>query len=611
MKRAASSCLATSLAVFCAGCGDDGPGASGGVGESTTDADTMGTGGRESSGTSTTHGGVDDTTGATSLDETTDTENGTTGDSTGSETTGGVCPEGEQVCIDNQHMVCDGEGGYDEVQDCGTNVCVPELSCVDCVPGARRCVEDAAQVCNEVGQWELDEECDGLQGVTCDENLGQCVGACSAGALGQTYIGCDYYPTVTQQHDSYNTAPTHQFVTAVANTSAQAAEVTVTQGDTVIAQVQVAPEDVGIIALPWVNALTKGNGPSVLVPEGAYRLRSDQPVTVYQYNPLAATTTNDASLLLPVNAWGKDYVVAAWPHWSSYPGFYAVTASRDGTVVDLLPSATGGQVQAGGGVAADGTGQVTLNRGDVLEVMTVAGSDVTGTLVTASEPVQVIGGHACTNVPANISACDHLEDSLFPIDTLTNEYIVVPPVQVPNDHLPKAQIVRIIATQADTNLVVEPDQGVSNHLVNAGDFVQTGMTTDAFTVTADKKVLVAQYMVGQSAGYGTSDPSIVQAVPSEQFRSDYLFHAAPSWTANYVDIVAPTGANVTVDGVVVPDWAVIGATGFSVAHVQLSNAGNGNHRLVSNEPVGISVYGVQSAGSYWYPGGLDLTVIPQ
>jgi hypothetical protein len=611
MKRAALSCLATSLTVFFAGCGDDGPGASGGVGEGTTDAGTTGTGGRESSGTSTTH---DDTTGATSLDETSDTQDGgegTTGDSTGSETTGGVCPEGEQVCIDNQHMVCDGEGGHDEVHDCGTQVCVPQLGCVECAPGTRRCVEDAAEVCNDVGQWEFDEECDDLQGVTCDENLGQCVGACSAGALGHTYIGCDYYPTVTQQHDSYNTAPTHQFVTAVANTSAQMTEVTVTQGDTVIAQVQVAPDDVGIIALPWVNALTKGNGPSVLVPEGAYRLRSDQPVTVYQYNPHAATTTNDASLLLPVNAWGKDYVVAAWPHWSSYPGFYAVTASRDGTVVDLLPSATGGQVQAGGGVAADGTGQVTLNRGDVLEVMTVAGSDVTGTIIAASEPVQVIGGHACTNVPSNITACDHLEDSMFPIDTLTNEYIIVPPVQVPNDHLPKAQIVRIIATQADTNIVVEPDQGVANHLVNAGDFVQTGMTTDAFTVTADKKVLVAQYMVGQSAGYGTSDPSIVQAVPSDQFRSDYLFHAAPSWTANYVDIVAPTGANVTIDGVVVPDWAAIGATGFSVAHVQLSNAGNGNHRLISNQPVGISVYGVQNAGSYWYPGGLDLTVIPQ
>ena len=30
-----------------------------------------------------------------------------------------------------------------------------------------------------------------------------------------------------------------------------------------------------------------------------------------------------------------------------------------------------------------------------------------------------------------------------------------------------------------------------------------------------------------------------------------------------------------------------------------------------DQPVGISVYGVQSYGSYWYPGGLDLTINPQ
>lgn len=600
------------------GCGDDQPSASGSASASATTGETEGSATLE---TSTTNAGEDDTTGAsaaTTSDHGTDTGTASgsvddsTGDdaSTGSDTTGGVCPEGEPVCTDNQHMLCDGQGGFDNVQDCGEDVCVPELGCVSCVPCATRCTGDVSEVCNDLGEWDFHEACDSLQGVTCNENNGQCVGACSAGALGLTYIGCDYYPTVTQQHDSYNTAPANQFVVAVANASAQVADITITQGANVVTQTQVAPNDVAVIPLPWVNALTKGNGPSVLVADGAYRLRSDQPVTVYQYNPLAATTTNDASLLLPVNAWGRDYVVAAWPQWSGHPGFYAVTASRDGTVVDLSPSATGGQVQAGGGVAANGTGQVTLNQGDVLEVMSSAG-DLTGTIVSSSSPVQVIGGHSCTNVPLNITACDHLEESLFPIDTLATEYVVVPPVQVPNDNLAKAQIVRIIATEADTTLVLEPDQGLANNLANAGDFVQTAMTTDMFTVSADKKVLVAQYMVGQSAGYGTSDPSIVQTVPADQFRSSYLFHAAPSWTANYVDIVAPAGATVSVDGANVAAWTAIGATGFSVAHVQLSNAGNGNHSLAADQPVGISVYGVQSAGSYWYPGGLDLNVIPQ
>jgi hypothetical protein len=45
--------------------------------------------------------------------------------------------------------------------------------------------------------------------------------------------------------------------------------------------------------------------------------------------------------------------------------------------------------------------------------------------------------------------------------------------------------------------------------------------------------------------------------------------------------------------------------------VKLSNAGDGNHTVNSDQKVGISVYGVLNYGSYWYPGGLDLNVIPQ
>src|SRR5262245_58796243 len=37
--------------------------------------------------------------------------------------------------------------------------------------------------------------CDPLQGMTCSPTTGRCEGACAA--LGTSYIGCEYYPTVT------------------------------------------------------------------------------------------------------------------------------------------------------------------------------------------------------------------------------------------------------------------------------------------------------------------------------------------------------------------------------------------------------------------------------
>ncbi|MCA9689823.1 MAG: IgGFc-binding protein, partial [Myxococcales bacterium] len=160
-------------------------------------------------------------------------------------------------------------------------------------------------------------------------------------------------------------------------------------------------------------------------------------------------------------------------------------------------------------------------------------------------------------------------------------------------------------------LTFEPPQGVNTNLANAGDFVEIPATTNDFKVSADKKIAVSLYMVGQSAQTGDSDPAMVMVVPTEQYRNSYLFFAATTWNANYVDVIAPNGANVTVDGNNVNNFAMIGATGYSIAHVTLSNNGNGNHTVMSNQKVGISVYGVQSYGSYWYPGGLDLDLIPQ
>ena len=544
------------------------------------------------------------TTNAT--DTTSTTGPTSTTDGTGS-TTGGFCLEGLVVCEDGIAKVCDGEGGWQSEEACD-NECADGLGCVFCVPGEYQCSGNIAQKCTPEGDaWVDDETCDAVQGVMCDPDLGQCTGACASGNIGLSYIGCDYYPTVTQQLDPYTNGT--QYAIAVANTKDIAAKITITKGDQTLIEDTVPPGDVKVIPLPWTE-LALGQGPTKMVVDGSYRLRTDQPVTVFQYNPLAANVTNDASLMLPVNAWRGDYVVAAWPIWSGYPGFYSVTAAEDGTTVTLKARNGGVPTQAGGGVDSQGNGVVMLNEGDVLQVITGNGGDLTGTIVNADKPVQVLGGHDCTQVPIGTAACDHLEESMFPIEALATEYIVVPPVQVPNDQLEKAQIVRVIAADDNTTLTFEPDQPVDKLLAKAGDFVEIPATTAKFKVSSDKKILVAQYMVGQQAGFGTSDPAMLIAVATAQYRTDYLFHAPTGWSANYVDIIAPEGATVKVDDADVGGFVAIGATGFSLAHVKLSNSGNGNHTVSANQKVGISVYGVLNYGSYWYPGGLDLKLVP-
>ena len=567
---------------------------------STTDAPTEGT-----ASASATDGGSTDGVSAGS-------SGGTTGGTTGPGTTGPMpCPEDQVVCDGNTAQVCDGMGGFKSETPC-PKACAPGLGCVECEPGSAQCNGQVSQVCKEDGSGFVDTlECDPLQGMMCDPNSGLCTGAC-ANLGGLSYIGCDYYPVVTQQLDFY-VGPNNPYAVAVANTTADNATITVTKGGAPVLTDMVPANSVKAIPLPWVNELALGTGPTSVVPDGAYRLRSTQPVTVYQFNPLNADVTNDASLMLPVNTWTGNYVVAAWPFWNDfggYPGWYSVTARYDNTKVTVQAAKGGTPTQAGAGVDGQGNGVVMLNEGDVLQVFSTFGGDGTGTFVAADKPVQVLGGHECTQVPFGITACDHLEESIFPFETLAREYIVVPPAQA-NGQAEKAVVVRIIAAEADTVLTFEPDQPVNKNLANVGDFVEIPTTTAKFVVKSDKKLLVAEYMVGQDAGFGTSDPAMVLAVPSEQFRTNYLFYAQPNWSANFVDIIAPTGANVMVDGAGVGNFTPIGATGFSLAHVALSNGGGGNHSVTADQKVGISVYGVLDYGSYWYPGGLDLALIPQ
>ncbi len=529
------------------------------------------------------------------------------------------CPLGVVQCDGTTQQVCDGMGGFTDVQECAPGGCVFGIGCTVCEPGVASCNGNTSSTCKGDGSGYDVFECDPVQGSVCDAGTGHCTGTCSPELLGNSYIGCDYFPTVTANIVD----PSFSFAVAVANTSDQPAEVTVTRGAATVTTATVPADSVQVIALPWVSELKDASG-STMIADGAYRLRTTQPVTVYQYSPLEYTNgfsssfTNDASLLLPSNAWTGNYRVAARNSWTfgfggAYPGFYSVVASRDGTTVTVNPSATGTSIIAGGGIAGDGTGTVVLNEGDVLQVMsTVAGvnpdpNDVTGTLVTADKPVQVIGGSVCTFVPYDVGYCDHLEESMPPVETLATEYIVTPPLIPTGGNTPKAEMVRVIATEANTTVSYDPPQaGAPTTLVNAGDYFEIPQTVADFVITADRAILVSQYMLGQDAGGGSGDPAMTLAVATEQYRDEYLFHAPPNYETNYVNITAPDGAVILLDGVQVNGFTPIGASGYGVARVGLSNAGDGNHYIAGDEEFGVSVYGYGQYTSYWYPGGLDL-----
>lgn len=537
-----------------------------------------------------------------------------------------TCSAGQQRCTGNVLQTCQ-DGTFADSETCPM-ACDATLGCVVCVPNTGTCNGDTSQACRSDGSGYTDVYCDPVQGMSCGPS-GVCEGACSPIALGESYVGCDYWPTVTGNMVSQF----YDFAVAVSNTTATPAEVTIDGGALTAPDVfTVAANSVAIRRLPWVAALKlclgnswsncqTGHPNSARANAGAYHLRSKVPVTVYQFNALdyfkpgapENSYTNDASLLFPSNAWRDEYYVATWQQTANLsPSLLAVTAYQDNTMVTINTRAS---TTAEGGAPAftAGTPQtVALNKGDVLQLGT-AQADMTGSYVTSDRPVQVIGGHYCANIPDGAGYCDHLEESMFPVDALSNRYVINAPAvtSLPNG---KEQHVRIVATQPNTTLTYDPPQaGAPTAIANPGDFVQIARQAASYMITANHKILVAQYGQGSTTGGATGDPDIALAVPVEQYRSFYLFHAPTNYTTNYVDITAPVGATVMLDGAPVTSFTPIGTTGYALARVNpLGNGpGNdGNHSITGSQPVGIQVYGYGMDTSYWYPGGLNLELVP-
>jgi hypothetical protein len=236
-------------------------------------------------------------------------------------------------------------------------------------------------------------------------------------------------------------------------------------------------------------------------------------------------------------------------------------------------------------------------------------TDLTGTVIKSDKEVAVFGGHNCTFVPYNKWACDHLEEQIFPVKTWGKRSIATHT----DSSGPDPCIYRVISADKGNSITFNPPDVHQPVALEDGKFIDLTTSKD-FDVSGTGRFLVVQYMVGQNyaslnPGEGApGDPSMALAVPVEQYRTDYRFLAPESYQQNFVNVVAPTDAEVKLDGnaIEASRFKPIGTTGFKAAKLPIVG---GSHRINSTVAFGITVYGVGSYTSYMYPGGLDLKLL--
>ncbi|MDY0060145.1 MAG: IgGFc-binding protein [Myxococcota bacterium] len=400
----------------------------------------------------------------------------------------------------------------------------------------------------------------------------------------------------------------------------------------------------------------------------AFQVQSSIPINAYQFNPLEnqQVFSNDASLLLPINALGKNYLVMTREQtFADLKSYLTVIAVLPGTTdVYVTPTV---RTLPGTGIPALARGQrkrFTMKQFDVLNLETNCpydergycrtGDDLTGSEVFADRLIAVFGGSEATNAPNTnhcsasgvpgetgtcwdgttpcqdnsdcedfITCCaDHLEMQHFPLETWGRRYIATKSY----DRNQESDVWRIMAQRDGTTVETIPHQLTIPPLAR-GEFVDFE-SAGHFEIRSNYAVLVGQFLAAEQApdpnlrgreepgDAGTGDPAFLLAVPVEQYMSRYVVLSPDEYAFDYASVTAPLGTKVLLDGAEIPpgSFEPVGDGEFVVARIPVDD---GVHTFASvpgpgqaKAPgIGVILYGWDQYVSYAYPGGLNLNLI--
>ncbi len=574
-----------------------------------------------------------------------------------------TCPR----CEFNQFVACDGT-----TIDCDAQMltCAPSLGgCAECNPGDRTCIGNEVHECSADGKPEgpIVELCDVGQGLTC--SFGACKTACQVAEDKPTNVGCEFWAVDLDQQDGGGNDPASMpWGLAISNVGGVDANVTIEINDgTPGGAQQLSVISGGNFAVPAgtlyalnmptreLDCGTKPNdyaSPGTCLSSRAFRVTSSAPVVVYQFNVFENQYSNDASLLIPTHSLGLQYRVLGWgaghpfsipqfPQFKTDRSYVTVVGTKPGTSVTVRPT---WKIKGNAPIAetdAGGTITVTLNPFDVLNLESADGSingdaktmtDLSGTFVFSDQPVAVFSGVESTGVPgafeiplypgydpnASFAGCclDHLEDQMFPLESLGSKYIVArSPVRSTSSYR-EPDIIRFVGGAEVSNVTTNlPEAGFQSFTLQPGE-VKTTYAQDNFTATGDKPFLVGQLLISQ--GYVDSnqfigDPALTTFPPVDQYRTEYILLTPGSWDQNWVVITAEVGSNITIDGgapagcIVEPAGTIDGKT-YESRRCPMPTT-FGSHAMSGDKAFGITAYGYGSAGSYAVAGGADLKKI--
>ena len=373
----------------------------------------------------------------------------------------------------------------------------------------------------------------------------------------------------------------------------------------------------------------------------AIHVTSDTPVVVYAH--IIKSARSGATLVLPSNVWGRQYVVPSYYNVGSQAGedygygTITVVAADTNTIVQITPTAN----SRNGARTAGTPFQITIpNPGDVYQIQFQQNADISGTQVESvssgiagCKRIAVYSSTSWSSYGCSTaSSGDNLYQELFPTGAWGKSFITAPFVNRPFD------IIRIFVLDP-TTVVNVTENGVTQTL--------TGLASNSFyqyssgnplQINADKVISVAQYMITQGcdtrnpSNCGSTyacpyqgDPEMVILNPIEQTINNItVFSAHQDWVpvgqSNvdqcFLNIILPTSSvsSFTINGAA-PVSTFIPITGTTYSYLQEDVTArsiiNPVQTLKADSSFIAIAYGYGQVESYGYNAGTNVIDLSQ
>ncbi len=343
------------------------------------------------------------------------------------------------------------------------------------------------------------------------------------------------------------------------------------------------------------NALGETIDADVISNTGIY-VATEDTVSVFAIN--MEQYTADGTKILPIQSIGTEYRVAAYHGIGGVGSEFLIVATQDGTEIEITPSAL-----TTGGNPAGVTFTINLDAGETYMVQSNDATDLTGSHIKGTEasgdcrPFSVFGGCYCANVPTGCTACDHIFDQNFAVDTWGSQYETVPFVSS------TSYTYRVLAHEDGTDVFIN---GVFSVSLDAGEFEEYNSVTTADCITGTKPMAVIQYMEGITCS-GVGDPAMLVLNDVSQKIDNVTFSTVSSTIIDEhnVNVIASTVdvGQVLFDGVAI-DPALFTQFPFcpesSYASFEVTQ---GSHTLEAENGFSAYIYGNGFAESYAYSAG--------